>query len=101
MVNAGDIFTMRLRDRRYIAVRVLRTRGPRADASLVSITPYLARKRPTLTDDLLRKVLTQRRFRFRGRAARSWLDGPPPKCFKFLGNLPLNPAEKRIRCDVF
>jgi hypothetical protein len=98
MLTPGDIFTTKLPDGRYTAVRVLRTRG---QSSLLSTTPYLARKRPALTDPLLRKVLHQRRAFFRGDAARVWLDGQPPKSFTLLGNLPLTPAESKTKCETF
>jgi len=97
-VNAGDVFTAKLADGRYTAVRVLRTRGK---SSLVSTSPYLKRKPPSLSDPLLRKTMIQRRFFYKGERARVWLEGTPPKNFQLVGNIPLSKAEAKARCDVF
>jgi hypothetical protein len=97
-VKAGDVLIAKLPDGRFTAVRVLRTIGK---SSLLSTSPYLRRSRPSLNDPLLRKVVMQKRFFFKGDVARVWIDGKPPNRFEFLGNLPLTTAEKRIRCETY
>ena len=37
---------------------------------------------------------------FGGLPARKWLDGVPPKCFEFVGNIPPSKAEAEMECLV-
>jgi hypothetical protein len=98
MVHPGDVFTARLLDGRYIAVRVLRTEGR---MSLVSTSPYLNHQRPSLDVPLIRQSVVQKRFYYKGEPARKWLEGAPPRNFEFLGTIPLCTVEAETDCNSY
>lgn len=97
-VHAGDVFTWRMTDGRYIAVRVIQTNGRSA---LVCTTPYLDKKPPTLDEPLLREIVVKKRFSWGGKLARVWLTGPPPMSFEYLGNVSPSKGESKSTCDSF
>jgi hypothetical protein len=96
--KSGDVFTAKLADGRYKAVRVLRKVGKRR---LVSTSEYLGNEPPTLDEPLLRKTVVQRRFFFKKEPAIYWIDGHPPPSFELVGNAPLTKDEVAIECSVY
>ena len=98
MITPGDVFAVKVPDGRYAAVRVIRKLGK---SSLVCTSPYLARDRPSLDEPLIRETIMEKRFFFDGTPARKWLDGAPPVCFEFLGNVPLTKDEAERECSAY
>jgi hypothetical protein len=111
MLKPGDVFTARLPDGWYTAVRVIRKVGK---SFLVCTSEYLGYERPSIDEPLLRKTLVQERFRYSEIAdtlgpidpancaiARKWLDGAPPNNFEFLGSIPPTKAEAKRECNVY
>lgn len=98
MIAPGDVFVARIPDGRYTAVRVLRVSGK---SSLICTCDYLKHERPCLDDPALLDTVVQRRFFYNGETAITWLDGTPPKSFKFLGNIPLTRDETDLDCSVY
>jgi hypothetical protein len=98
MLKAGDVFTAKLPDNRYIAVRVLRKLGK---SSLVATSPYLGHQCPSINEPLLRDTVVQKRFFYKSEPAMKWLDGTPPKNFEFLGNIPPTKTERTTECNVY
>jgi hypothetical protein len=97
MLSAGDVFSVKVPNGMYAAVRVIRKV---AKSSLVSTSQYLGSEHPSLDDPLVFKTVMEKRFFFGGRPARKWLDGVPPKCFEFVGNIPPTKAEAEMECLV-
>ena len=98
MVGPGDIFAVKLPNGMYAAVRVLRKVSK---SSLVSTSQYLGLGLPSLDEPLLFKSVMQKQFFFGGEPARKWLDGVPPKCFQFVGNIPATKDEAERECSVY
>lgn len=98
MPKPGNVFTAKLPDGRYTAVRVLQTSGR---SSLVSTTEYLGHDRPKLDDPLLRTTVIQHRFSWNGEPALTWFDRAPPENFEFLGNIPPTGVESEMECKVY
>lgn len=98
MLNPGDVFTVKLPDGCYSAIRVLRKLGK---SSLVCTTEYLGNERPSIDEPLLLKTVVQNRFFYKNDEARKRLDGTPPKSFEFLGNIPPNQTESVMECNRY
>jgi hypothetical protein len=98
LVSPGDVFAVKLPSGMYAAVRVLRKV---AKSSLVSTSQYLGSEHPSVDEPLVFKTLMEKRFFFGGMPARKWLDGLPPKCFEFVGNIPPTKAEAEMECLVY
>jgi hypothetical protein len=97
MLNPGDVFAVKVPNGMYAAVRIIREV---AKSSLVCTSHYLGREHPSLDEPLLCKTVMEKRFFFGGQPARKWLDGVPPKCFEFVGNIPPTNAEAEMECLV-
>src|SRR4051794_34900549 len=98
MLSPGDVFAVKLPNGMYAAVRVMRKV---AKSSLVSTSQYLGHELPSLDEPLLFKTVMQKRFFFHGVPARKWLDGKPPKCFQFVGNIPPTKDEAEMECLIY
>lgn len=98
MLNPGDIFTSKLPDGRYTAIRVLRRSGK---SLLVCTTEYLGQQRPKLDEPRLRTTLIQHRFVFKNEPALIWLEGMPPENFEYLGNVTPSKAEAQTECNRY
>ena len=87
----GAVYVTRLEDGRYVAVRVLRTRG-RKD-QVLSATTFLGAEPPRPEDPALRETVRRRRFTFEGMHALRWASGLPPDNAEFAFNVPVDEKE--------
>jgi hypothetical protein len=98
MLSPGDVFAVKVPNGMFDAVRVLRKV---AKSSLVSTSQYLGHELPSLDEPLLFKSVMQKRFFYDGMPARKWLNGKPPKCFQFVGNVPATKEEAERECSDY
>lgn len=80
----GDIFAVKVAPSRWGAVRVAEVQGK---SILLATTPYLGLEPPFLEDPLLREVLVQYRFFYRGERASVWVQGRPSENHVRVGNI--------------
>ena len=103
-MTEGDIYSVRLRDGRYGAVRVLRS-GPVVfldfNGHLLMPTTYVGAQKPGLDDARLLEPLLRKRMKWdNNRACIEIFTGVlPPHC-EYLGNIPLLPSEQRFTLQI-
>jgi hypothetical protein len=94
-VRPGDVFSAKVKDGRYGAIRVLRFmaggHGPGIGTAFIATTDYLGSAPPRLDDPALGTILVNRRFQKSGGfPAVSWIEDPPAPDFVYVGNGPLS-----------
>lgn len=99
-VSVGDVYVVRLPDKRFGAVRVADYNQVEGSYLLIT-TPYIGEEIPSINDSSLKQILRQNRFFYNNKRALLWVDGTPPKEAIYLGNIPLTEKEMNIRCNSF
>jgi hypothetical protein len=104
--QAGAVFLCRLACGRYGACRVLRQAVLSDDPHygetdvLVAATPWVGTAPPTLDDRRLSQILRTDHHHHR-ELQLGWLSRPPPKSFRYLGNIAPSMKEEKLRAAVF
>ncbi|WP_462406672.1 hypothetical protein [Gracilibacillus sp. Marseille-QA3620] len=99
-VSIGDVYVIRLPDKRFGAIRVADYNQVEGSYILIT-TPYIGEEIPSINDSSLKQILRQNRFFYNNKRALLWVDGTPPKEVINLGNIPLTEKEMNIRCNSF
>ena len=99
-VSVGDVYVVRLPDKRFGAVRVADYNRVEGSYLLIT-TPYIGEEIPSIHDSRLNQILSQNRFLYNNQRALLWVDGTHTKEAIYLGNIPLTEKEMSIRCNSF